>query len=324
MRIVTIIVSLIALTIVFGCSQKSNNDELSKEETLQTTASSSKPEITGEKVTTEMSADRFADINGLKVRYKISGQKTNPTLLLIHGYTSSLETWDWLVPELSKDFQVIRFDSAGHGLTGPDSTNNYSHESRVEIVLGLMQHLNLEKPSIIGNSMGGNTAWHVAALHPDKVNKLVLIDASGFPLNGLSDVPLEINPAMKAYLTLAPKASVSYAVSSMYADPTKVPVSRIDQIVNMMQKEGNGEAFVKIFETFTLPDPTELLNNISAPTLILWGAKDATVPLEHAALFNQAIPNSEVFIFENVGHVPQEEEPQLTANKIIEFINKGD
>ncbi len=322
MRKIAIIVSLLAIMVFILFSINKNTDVKSKEASSKITTND--PVITTDKVNTENSGDRFAEINGLKVRYQISGKAQNPTLVLIHGFTSSLETWDWLVPELSKDFQVIRFDAAGHGLTGPDSTNNYSHESRVETALGLIEYLNLEKPTIIGNSMGGNTAWRVAALHPDKVNKLVLIDASGFPLNGLSDVPLEINPAMKAYLTMAPKASVSYAVSSMYADPTKIPTTRIDQIVDMMQQDGNGEAFVNIFETFTLPDPTTMLNNISTPTLILWGAKDATVPPEHAALFNQAIPKSEVFIFENVGHVPQEEEPQLTANKIIEFINKGD
>ena len=324
MRKVIIIVSLLALSIFIGFSLNKNDDVISKEAKSQTTTTTSNPVITSEKINTEKSDDRFAEINGLKVRYQISGKAENPTLLLIHGFTSSLETWDWLAPELSKDFHIIRFDSAGHGLTGPDSTNNYSHVSRVETALGLINHLKLEKSTIIGNSMGGNTAWRIAALHPDKISKLILIDASGFPLNGLSDEPFEINPAMKAYLMNAPKASVTYAVSGMYADPTKIPTSRIDQIVDMMQKEGNGEAFVKIFEAFTLPDPTALLNKISVPTMILWGAKDATVPPNHAALFNQAIPNSEVFMFENVGHVPQEEEPQLTANKIKEFINKRD
>ena len=322
MRKIAIIVSLLAIMVFILFSIKKNTDVKNKEASSKITTSD--PVIITDKINTENSGDRLAEINGLKVRYKISGKAQNPTLMLIHGFTSSLETWDWLVPELSKDFQVIRFDAAGHGLTGPDPKNQYSHNGRVETVLGLMQYLNLEKPTIIGNSMGGNTAWRVAALHPDKVNKLVLIDASGFPLNGLSEKPLEINPAMKNYLITAPKAIVSYAVNGMYADPTKIPTTRIDQIVDMMQQDGNGEAFVNIFETFTLPDPTTMLNNISAPTLILWGAKDATVPPEHAALFNQAIPNSEVFIFENVGHVPQEEEPQLTANKIIEFINKGD
>lgn len=311
-----VIVIGIALILFFALFFYKSTQEVSSE-----SQKPEKPELELSEPSANSSVDRYADIDGVKIRYRVEGDNNKPALILIHGFTFSLETWSQLVPELEQDFQIILFDLPGHGLSGSHPQGNYSHDSRVGIVYGLIDSLKLNKPSLIGNSMGGNTAWRTAVSYPDLIDKLVLIGASGFPMNGLGDEPVPVPLAMQAYLKNAPKAGVTYAVKTMFSDPTKIPHSRIDQIVDMMQHDGNGEAFVKTFESFTLPDPSQMLAEIKAPSLILWGAKDITVPPAHAALFDQAIPDSKVIMLENIGHVAQEEDPALTAKIIKEFLS---
>lgn len=267
-------------------------------------------------------ADKYLNIDGLKVRYKVEGTSDKPTLVLLHGFTSSLESWDSFVTELEGNYRIIRLDLPGHGLTGPDPKHRYGHENFVNAVHGLVKELNLDKPILIGNSMGGNTAWRYAAQYPEDISGLVLIDASGFPLNGLSDEPLALPPMLESYFLKPTKYAVNYGLKNQYADAGKIPKGRADKILEMMNTPGNGEAFVEIYKGFTLPNPTAKLSKITAPTLIIWGEKDGVVPADHGELFHSAITNSKLNIIENSGHVSHEENPAQTANLIHDFLSE--
>lgn len=268
----------------------------------------------------DVSTDKYLNVNGLNIRYKDEGRRTGRTLVLLHGFTSSLETWDGLVEALGKDYRIIRFDLPGHGLTGPDPNSRYSHEDFVRIVHGLISQLKLDKPVLVGNSMGGNTAWRYAATYPQDLSGLILIDASGFSLNGLGDEPIPLQPALKNYFLNPTEFAVNYGLKTQYADAGKISKTRAENILAMMR--GNGDAYVKIYKGFTLPDPTSKLGKIITPTLIIWGEKDSVIPPSHAQLFQKAIPNSEVRMIENSGHVSQEEHPAQTAQIISDFLNK--
>jgi len=269
-----------------------------------------------------ISYNQFANVDGLNIRYKIDGKTDGPVLLLLHGFTSSLESWDGLAAELADEYKIVRFDLPGHGLTGADPQNQYSHTDFVSAVHGFIGELGLTKPTLMGNSMGGNIAWRYAATYPDDINKLILIDASGFPLNGLSDTPLQLPPILEGYFLKPTKFAVNYGLKNQYVDADKIPAGRADKILEMMTKPGNGHAFVEIYKVFTLPDPTSELAKITAPTLVIWGEKDGIVPPEHAKLFDAALPISQVTIIENTGHVPHEENPQQTAQEIRRFLNQ--
>ncbi|MBL4869723.1 MAG: alpha/beta hydrolase [Robiginitomaculum sp.] len=268
------------------------------------------------------SADWYQIVDGLNIRYKIEGDNAKPSLVLLHGFTSSVESWDGLVAELEGNYQIIRLDLPGHGLTGPDPKHRYAHEDFVNAVHGLVKELNINNPTLIGNSMGGNTAWRYAATYPNEIANLILIDASGFPLNGLSETPLPLSPALETYFLKPTKFAVNYGLKNQYAKVAKIPDDRADKILEMMKSPGNGDAFVRIFKTFTLPDPTHELSKITAPTLLIWGEKDAVIPVSHAKLFGEAITNSEVEIIENSGHISHEENPVQTAAIINKFLTE--
>ena len=222
-------------------------------------------------------ADRFVTIAGEDWRVRETGPENAPALVLIHGFSHSLESWDAMAAELDDRYRIIRFDLPGHGLTGPRDDKAYAVPDTVAQVSALLDDIAPESFALGGNSLGGLIAWRYAADHPDRVTHLVLMDPGGYPNLGVGDEPAPIPDAMRAYLTLAPEAGVQYATSTLYADPSKVTPEQLERIRAMMRVEGNGQALIERIEQYTLPDPNPDLARISAPTLILWGDSDAAL-----------------------------------------------
>lgn len=266
-----------------------------------------------------LSQDAQLEIDGLKIRYRDEGPRGASAIIMVHGFASSLETWDSLAAELSNDYRVIRLDLPGHGLTGPDPESRYTNEETVEFLGKFVTALDIKKPLLIGNSSGGLVSWRLAAKSPEAVSGLVLIAPGGFSINGVTETPVEVPMMVKFYLTKAPMAGVKQATGALYGDPEKLSEARINSVHDMMVWPGNGDAFVARAASFTLPDPTEDLQGIEVPTLIIWGDKDVMVPAAHAEKFAAAMPKVTLKLYENAGHVPQEETPEQLASDVREF-----
>lgn len=269
-------------------------------------------------------ADRYVEIAGARVRVREEGPESAPPVILIHGFTSSLETWDGWASDLSSDFRVIRYDLLGHGLTGPDPDKRYAPQERAEFLAALMDALGVERAAIAGNSLGGTIAWRFAATWPDRVTRLILVDPGIYQFNAVGDEPAEPPAAMRTFLTLAPQGGVTAATRMTYGDPSRLSDERAQQIGDLMRRAGNGEAYVEHIREFTMPDPTAMLNRITAPTLIMWGAKDAMIGIEQAARAATAIPDSRIEIYDDLGHVPQEEDPDATVAAARAFLESGE
>ncbi|VXC55440.1 Alpha/beta hydrolase [Oceanicaulis sp. 350] len=265
--------------------------------------------------------DRFVTVDGEDWRVRESGPEDAPALVLIHGFSHSLEAWDAMAAELEADHRIIRFDLPGHGLTGPRADQAYSVTDTVAQVSALLDEIAPDRFAIGGNSLGGLVAWRYAADHPDRVTDLILIDPGGYPNLGVADDPAPVPDAVRAYLSLAPEAGVAYATSTLYADPSRVSPEQLERIRAMMRVEGNGQALIERIEQFTLPDPNPDLARIAAPTLIVWGSNDAMIPATHGPRFDAAIPNSRLVLMQNTGHVPMEEWPVETAALVRDFLN---
>lgn len=265
-------------------------------------------------------ADRFENIAGARVRIREEGPEGAPAILLIHGFTHSLETWDAWAQILSKDHRVIRYDILGHGLTGPDPKERYAPAERAAFIGDVLDSLGLERAVIVGNSLGGLAAWRFAHDHPDRVPALVLISPGVFSLNGVSDKPAEIPAAMKAYLLTVPEAGVAASAGIIYGDDSKLTPSRLKTMRDMMRRRGNGEAMIKSLEEFTLPDPTQMLHEIQTPTLIEWGEADAVIPIEQGRRMVGEMPNATLITYPGVGHAAQEEAPEQTVADAIAFL----
>lgn len=266
-------------------------------------------------------SDRFINIAGARVRVREEGNKDAPVILLIHGFTFSLESWDAWAEALQSDYRIIRYDLLGHGLTGPDPKERYAPEERAAFIGEVMDALEVSSAIITGNSLGGLAAWRFAADNPERVDALIMISPGAYPYNGVTDTPAEIPAAMKAYLMTAPEAGVRASAGLVYHDDTKITEDRITVLRDMMRRQGNGAAMVRSLEEFTLPDPSETLARITAPTLILWGEEDIVIPVEQGSRLERDINNARLITYPGVGHAAQEEAPQQSVQDAMAFLS---
>ncbi len=269
------------------------------------------------------SSDQFVEIDGARVRVRTEGPANAPVLVLIHGFTLSLETWDVWADALKSDYRVVRYDLLGHGLTGPDAQQRYSPEERSVFLEQVLDSLSIERAAIAGNSLGGTVAWRFAAASPDRVTRLILVDAGAFPFGEVGDDPAPVNFVVKALMRSAPKPVVAGMYRGLFADPDALSDERMDEIYALMRREGNGQAFVDHLFEFALPDPRADLARITAPTLVIWGAEDPMLPVEQANMIADAIPDACSLVIEGVGHAPQEEAAELTLAAVREFLSEG-
>lgn len=266
--------------------------------------------------------DRFIDIAGARVRIREEGDASAPPLVLVHGFTHSLETWNGWAARLKDEYRVIRYDLLGHGLTGPDPKERYAPDERAMFLGEILDTLEIETAAIAGNSLGGLAAWRFASNNPDRVSALILISPGAYALNGVSDEPAEIPAAMKAYFLTAPEAGVRASAELIYADDSKITEERLAAMRDMIRREGNGKALIKSLEEFTLPDPSAALSQIDAPTLILWGENDILIPIEQGRKIEGVIPDARMISFQGVGHAAQEEAPEQTVAEAIAFLRE--
>lgn len=268
---------------------------------------------------------KFLSVAGMNIHYRDEGPKSDKEpIVLIHGTSASLHTWDGWVEVLKEQRRVIRFDLPAFGLTGPDPQNNYSIERYAEVVIAVLDALKIDKSVLAGNSLGGYIAWATAVFHPDRVSKLILVDASGYPYDPES-VPLAFkltqNPlASRLLKNVLPKSMVEKSVKNVYGNPDLVTDELVNRYYELSLREGNRSALKTRFEQ-TLPGALMgKIGTINVPTLLIWGRKDKLIPLKFGKRFKQEIVNSQLIVFDDLGHVPHEENPQKTVLAVLNFL----
>jgi len=270
---------------------------------------------------------QFLDIEGMSIHLRDEGVKNDKTpILLIHGTGASLHTWDGWVDALKQDRRIIRFDLPAFGLTGPEPSNNYKIERYAEVVVAVLDKLNVDKVIIAGNSLGGFISWATTVIYPERVSQLILVDASGYPYDSKS-VPigfkLSSNPLTASMLkNFLPKSLVAKSVRNVYGNPDLVTDDLVQRYYELTLREGNRKA-LKQRLIQTRPGPlADKIPTISVPTLLIWGEKDLLIPLKFGERFDREIPNSELVVFKELGHVPHEEDPEATVNAVKTFLEK--
>jgi pimeloyl-ACP methyl ester carboxylesterase len=212
---------------------------------------------------------------------------------------------------LSADYRVIRFDLPGFGLTGPDPTGDYSDAREMKILTGLMDQLGVARAILVGNSMGGRIVWNFAALHPDRVTRLVLVSPDGLPSPGFAyDHAPETPAVMRALQYVAPPRSLMKAgLDAAYARPEALSEKTLTRYRDLLMAPGVRRAIVDRMGQLILHDPGPTLARIKVPTLLLWGEKDGVIPIGNATAFLRDLPQASLVRLPNLGHVPFEEDP---------------
>jgi pimeloyl-ACP methyl ester carboxylesterase len=265
-------------------------------------------------------------IGGVQLHYSDEGNRLDSTpLLLIHGTSSSLRTWDGVTAQLKNQYRIIRFDLPGFGLTGPNPNRDYSTSYYNQVIDSLLSALHVSRVIIVGNSLGGSIATQYAIYQPAKVRGLVLVDAAGLPpakkTTGAIGFKLAQMPVINRLLTIiTPRELVKKSLQDAYGDTGKVTDSLTTQYFDMLTREGNRQALIDRMRQGWQVTDSNFLTKVEAPTLIVWGSKDRLIPVENAELFQQKIKNSQVHIWENLGHVPMEEDPGAFSDILRKWV----
>jgi pimeloyl-ACP methyl ester carboxylesterase len=264
---------------------------------------------------------QFLEIAGIRMHIRDSGPKDAPAIILLHGFGASLHTWDAWVKSLEADYRVVRFDLPGFGLTGPDPTGNYSDSRSVETLRALMDRLTIGRAVLIGNSMGGRIAWTFAAIHPERVAKLVLMAPDGFASPGMAyGIAPSVPWMMRVLPYTLPIPLLRAMLAQAYADKSVMTDDRVTGYRDMMLAPGVRRAILARLPQTVLVKPEPLLRQIEAPTLLLWGEKDGMVPFTNAADYLHALRDARLVALPDVGHLPQEEAPARGVEAVRTFL----
>jgi pimeloyl-ACP methyl ester carboxylesterase len=275
----------------------------------------------------------FMAVRGQVVHLRDQGPRDDPLpIVLIHGTSASLHTWEGWAAVLQERRRVISFDLPGFGLTGPfdpDSgytPDDYGGDTYAGFVRDLLDALQVPRAVLAGNSLGGEVAWRTAVLAPERVAALVLVDASG-----LSHQPEEVPAAW----TLAripvlnrisqwtlPRGLVTEGVQGVYGEPSRVTPALVDRYYELTLREGNRRALRLRLQQHGFGADADRIDALTVPTLILWGGRDRLIPPAAGEEFQRRIAGSERVVFDDLGHVPQEEDPARTLQPVLDFLQR--
>lgn len=266
-------------------------------------------------------ANTMIDAAGMRLRVRDTGPRDAAAIIMLHGFGSSLETWEPWAGLLDATHRVIRFDLPGFALTGSDPTGNYSDARSLQVLAGLMDALAIGRATLIGNSLGGKIAWLFAAEHPERVMKLVLVSPDGFAPPGYEyNKPAKIPGIAKLLPYLLPMGLVRGSLKPAYADPAALTPATLARYRDLLLAPGVRRAMVARMSQMRLRPPEPILHRIQAPTLLLWGEEDGMIPIAMADSYMKWIPDCRLVTLRKLGHVPMEEEPETALAPVLDFL----
>lgn len=277
-----------------------------------------------EKYTNEDS--QWLAYKGMRIHYRDTGKKDGEAIVLLHGIMSSLHTWDDWTKELEKDYRVIRLDLPGFGLTGPLPEDiKYDTGNFIAFLNTFSHKMELEQFALAGNSLGGYISAHYASEFPDRVTKLILLDPIAYP----QDVPWVIKMANAPVVwhmskKVVPPWLVSKNVEEVYGDKSRIEERHMKRYLELSMRKGNRASYAEvlrlIYEKSKPGQEVFPFNQITAPTLLMWGEKDKWVPKSQIPNWERDIKTTQTIVYPGVGHVPMEELPKQTVKDAIKFL----
>jgi pimeloyl-ACP methyl ester carboxylesterase len=272
---------------------------------------------------------RFIEVNGINVHYKLYGQG-EPTFILLHGFGASLFSWREVTAPLAEFGMVIAYDRPGFGLTERPLTwegeNPYSQEAQVELVVGLMDALGVEQVILVGNSAGGTIAMLTALKYPQRVQSLILADPAVYAGGG---APVWIRPLLGTpqMRHLGPLVSRQIQVRGpelielSWHDPSKVTPEILEGYQKPLRVAGWDKALWELTLASRESGLAERLSDFDMPVLVITGDDDRIVPTEQSVRLADELPNAQLVVIPQCGHVPHEEQPAEFMQAVANFLD---
>jgi pimeloyl-ACP methyl ester carboxylesterase len=264
------------------------------------------------------------------IHYRDEGRVDRPTLMLVHGYFSSLHTWEPWVERLRRHYRIISIDLPGHGLTRTPVGFRIAKDSFFAVIDAVAAHLNLQKFVLVGSSMGGAAAWDYASARPEKIEALVLVSAAGWtpaPNQGMMNSELQnlLRSSIGTMLCdLDNSAFLRTGLRASFWNAALANDAMIERHVELARAPMNRDVLMQIaLNNDALEANNLVLARIQAPTLVLHGRSDRVVPVQDGRRFASAIHNARLIIYDEVGHLLHEENAVESAKDVHGFIQQA-
>ena len=266
----------------------------------------------------------FIDVEGVRVHYVEAGR--GEPVVLIHGLNASTFSFRYMIPDLAQHFRVVALDLKGFGYSERPAEGDFSLTAQAKLVEQTMARLGIERAAVIGHSMGGAVAMHLATLFPERVDKLVLVNsATDRELRrGLRLAPL-IRPLLPAiaFLTFHRRGFRRFELQSGIHDPSYLTPEILDEYIRWSRMKGHLRGLGSFLVDRRSDGPLRP-EAISAPTLVLWGEHDRWLPPESGEELARLIPNAQLDLVPSSGHMPMEEQPDYSARALIAFLRAAE
>ena len=252
---------------------------------------------------------------GQKIQYVEAG--SGPTVILLHGLGGSSVVWNFNIGPLAEKFHVVVPDQIGFGKSDKPLVN-YRIRTYVDFLDQFCKQLKIERATLVGNSMGGWIAAMYTASFPDRVDKLVLVDAAGYA------PPKDVDT--RAFFSLNPttRAETKILLSKVFYNKAFQTDAAIDQAIATRMAAGDGYTIKSITESIIRGEDflDDVVKTIKQPTLIIWGRQDGLVPLANGERFNKDIAGSKMVVIDECGHIPNTEKPGEFNAALLKFLTE--
>ncbi len=253
-------------------------------------------------------------MSAVEVRHELSGRSDGPVVLLSNSLGSTTAMWDRTVPALEPHFRVLRYDTRGHG-GSPVPAGPYDIDDLVDDAVALLGRLGLERVHVVGLSLGGMTAMHLAARHPDRVDRLALLCTGPLlePLEGWHDRAATV----RAGGTSAVAAPV---VARWYTDAFRARQPERVAAAEAMVAATPAEGYAACCEVIGTMDLRSELPSITAPTLALAGADDVATPPWQLQLIADSVSDGRLLVVPEAAHLANDEQPDAVNAALLDHL----
>ncbi|MEM6454069.1 MAG: alpha/beta hydrolase [Acidobacteriota bacterium] len=270
-------------------------------------------------------ASTFVEIPSARVHVRDEGASAHdtPPIVMLHGLGDSLHTFEPWVDRLESDFRVVRLDLPGFGLTGPfaDDETDYGMANHLRFLRDTLDALDIERIDLLGHSLGGWYAWRFALAYPERVRRLVLVAAAGYPEHvGDTLEQARSAPFLRSLLrNVTPRNLIEQGLRDAIADDRIITDAMIDQRYDLLLRADNRDALALRLDV-DWDDAHLRIPEITTPTLLMWGTEDHWIPSAAADNFAADLPDATLVRYDGIGHMPMLEAPDRSAEDLRRFL----
>ena len=274
--------------------------------------------------------ERHVEVDGLDLAYVDDGPRGGRAtpIVLVHGIGATLDHWALVIPALSEKRRVVALDLPGFGRSAkPD--RRYDPETFAQTIDGFLRKLGFDRIFLVGHSLGGAITAEFTLLYPQRIEKLVLVDAAGMtrmPARLLDFAVTQFERSIDARKIQLPPRLVRAMAKMMFYEPHPYAERNIGRILASMSEGDWPErvrSFVRAATGLSRAQVRARLEEFDVPTLILWGERDRVLPVRHGRQLHAGIRGSRFVTFPRTGHCPQIERPERFVELVEQFLAEG-